>query len=460
MPHFPRAAMWESEAMRRLGYTFSQVGGELGTLALKVQKVAIDDEVNIAKRDDLTALDAYELKMKDQVDPLKWGDEYPKEIDRLSTTRKFKTPAARKQYDAWAFDFRRRSETRMALAGTREAVRRFRGNIRSTMIAMVNAGEMDAFLQMLDDADPDAFAPDEKLKMKIEAVELEALNIFSASGVQAATDYVKTQNKVFLDANQKAGLIREINTAAGNQKKKTKLLDRAEERRKIAELYPKAINFELTAQDLKESVGKLSLDERSALERIYKGKSREQTDIKAYLDLEEKLFAHWRGLDKEEADKVSIRTQLALARCADGKLDSHAIAELTRRLDLEIGKNHIGALQDAFDSMRKTMTKGMTRWFGIPQVPTRWTLSDAEARAVAGARQATLDWLISETGRKKTPMPTEIEAQARHQTVVYRNLLVRMREPETQEEWEDTFKGISAKEERRAYYDKWVSKWR
>lgn len=423
MPAHPNVAGWEGTQIKRMGRTLSSLGGELGTLALNVQALAIREEANQAVVEDTNALKDYGDKLRAEGHaPLGWGDAVDKKFTEISTNRKFNTKAAKKRYDDWATKYRNSIVSRATIGGMAQAQANYKGNLSATMIALVDDGQTDEFFEHLDfGLSLKAITEDETLKRKKSAVELEAMNTLMAKGLDAAISHLRTQDRVSLNAVEQSKLIGSLTRAAKRLDKQAEKYTEEMKQAKVVELFGKLDGNNLEETEVEANSELLELTELAAWKKIQGGQGEtlaEETDWKKYLDLEMKLFAHWNGNSRAKDDKLYIHTEMAKAHYADRYIDEKSWAELQKYLTTKIPAKYLGSLSTAFEQIVDVSKAGALQWWQGPAM--HLFLSGDEAKGAAMARRALFEWVMEQAGRNKDLHPDDVLTEARKLAVVFR----------------------------------------
>jgi len=106
--------------------------------------------------------------------------------------------------------------------------------------------------------------------------------------------------------------------------------------------------------------------------------------------------------------------ELAKARYADQDVADRPWEDIISmtKADPEVLKDYVGILDNTFEQI-ETIANPRSWW-------RRDVLTQTEAKAIAQARIATFDWLMSNLGRKSHPTTAEVIAKAREFAIIYR----------------------------------------
>lgn len=497
MSQYPMAAEWQGREIERFGNILSGLGKKLEgklleqqafgyklsldeqkdiqTLALRVQKLAIKDEIDRAIIEDSNLIDDEITKLKtENKDPITWGDRIN---DFFGTTKearypKLTTNTAKKEYELWYLNQSNKIKNQMTILGSAQAVENYKGGLSSSMVSLVDSGQIGLFFEHLSyGKELGALTEDNYNTWQSKAINYsirkDALKILDSAGEEAAISFVKEQTEL-LDAEQRGDLVQTIKTTAARLKVEAEDATLTNQVASIEGYYTQLSDYAASGKTPSLTIEEINNDPN--LDEIMKedwrnialglGKKeplRKDVDWKKYVELENRLLDKWKGTTTDETDIITFKTDIAKARFADRYISDGMFNEINTFYNMNIPDRCVGALGTSFSEIQKILESP-----GI-----RWKYNQQDAQNIAFARSALLTWLTEDRiGRKKETTEDQIVAKARNLAVVYKKpqkagVIFYYGEPTQVEDFYRHVGELKATDpdSAKVYYDYWKDKW-
>ena len=455
MPAFPQAAQWEGREIGRLGRTLSRLGGNLANLALRAQKLSINNEIADADVEFTKYMEGEEPKMRLKT-PLTWGDEYEKTAQNWITNRTFNTEAARKEsHQRW--DKRIAIEkSRLTISGLQQVASNYIGTLESKMVSFIDSAQpekfeahlqsgLDAGVLVEKQGEKGFEYPETRLmdywksraavytsrKVAIESI----LGTGEEGAEKEAVKFIKRLKQ--LSPKEKAALVSEIEIVAKRLRTDATTVSETVQRASVDDLFKRLADpgdNPVTYREVKESNSFANLTEQETWAKIAEGMGEPEpkTNWKKHNDLVMKLFDYWLGKDESEGENTYLKTRIASARYDEKYIDDNALANINLLLGQSIDVNHLGGLKRGFEEIEnigKVSWPIGNRWFWSGFEARR--ISQKEAEKIAQARNSLVSWLVNDRiGRKKEASEEDISIRARQLITSTKENLLELSEEE------------------------------
>lgn len=416
----------EGQVRRQMGATLQSLGKGFAELALRVQRMHNREELADAQLRYEEGKNIFLTQQEQAANYASWAEDTAQMHDKLVTTEtaNIKSPSARKDFEHWARAAKSTLLFTTATRADRLASEKARSMLRIRMENAVKNGTILDFKDHLGSMAEDELLVPEEVEFwsnevdelsdrwvhqqALQGVRATARQISRDAGPDAAYSYVKEAVKAeIFDATDEKALLNLIEYFKDVDEKEAEDARLLRKKTETTEYLGLLRQNKLDPTRIEES--EHGVTHQSTWKGYLRNSMRKapELDLRKYLGLEDQLFDSW-GIDKTAYEMSMAEARYGKERyITDNELDT-----LQARLGMDMPRQYLGNLRTGFETIRRAGNKWSR---GIR------AMSQEEAKAVAQARQALIDWLWDDrVAKKKETSPTEFYARSIALAALYR----------------------------------------